>query len=401
MNIKLWTFVHKWTSLVCTVFLLMLCVTGLPLIFHEEIDHLSGEVEAPAMAADTPAASMDSITAAASKQRPQDVIRFVSWDAEEHPNITFVTMVPSLDSPPDAGRAVLVDSRTALVLDEPEPERGFMYVMFKLHVDMFAGLPGMLFLGFMGLLFATAIISGIVLYHPFMRRLDFGTVRTKRNPRLRWLDLHNLLGVVTLAWALVVGLTGTINTLSQVILGIWQRDQMADMIAPSPYKGLPPPAQLGSLQTAIDTARRAVPDMRESFVAYPGSMFSSPHHYAIFMKGNTPVTSRLLKPALVDAETGKLTDARDMPWYVKTLLLSQPLHFGDYGGLPLKIIWALLDVITIVVLGSGLYLWLEKRKTALKASTAGPTKRRKRRPVFAKAAAKRALIARNKAEAAE
>ncbi len=174
---------------------------------------------------------------------------------------------------------------------------------------------------------------------------------------------------------------------------------MAEMIAP--YKGLPPPAQLGSLQTAIDTARRAMPDMRESFVAYPGSMFSSPHHYTIFMKGNTPVTSRLLKPALVDAETGKLTDARDMPWYVKTLLLSQPLHFGDYGGLPLKIIWALLDVITIVVLGSGLYLWLEKRKTALKASTAGPTKRRKRRPVFAKAAAKRALIARNKAEAAE
>ncbi len=387
MNIKLWTFVHKWTSLICTVFLLMLCLTGLPLIFHEEIDHLSGEVEAPVMAADTPAASLDLVTAAALKRRPQDVIRFVSWDAVEHPNITFVTLVPSLDAPPDAGRAVLVDSRTARILDEPEPNTGFMYVMFKLHVDMFAGLPGMLFLGFMGLLFATAIISGIVLYHPFMRRLDFGTIRAKRNPRLRWLDLHNLLGVVTLAWALVVGVTGSINTLSQVILGIWQRDQMADMIAP--YKGLPPPAQLGSLQTAIDTARRAVPDMRESFVAYPGSMFSSPHHYTIFMKGNTPVTSRLLKPALVDAGTGKLTDARDMPWYVKTLLLSQPLHFGDYGGLPLKIIWALLDIITIVVLGSGLYLWLQKRKATVQATTAAPAKRRKRRPAFAKAAAKR------------
>ena len=29
-----------------------------------------------------------------------------------------------------------------------------------------------------------------------------------------------------------------------------------------------------------------------------------------------------------------------MPWYVKALKLSQPLHFGDYGGMPLKIIWA-------------------------------------------------------------
>ena len=34
-----WYLVHKWTSLISTVFLLMLCLTGLPLIFHEEIEH--------------------------------------------------------------------------------------------------------------------------------------------------------------------------------------------------------------------------------------------------------------------------------------------------------------------------------------------------------------------------
>ena len=80
------------------------------------------------------------------------------------------------------------------------------------------------------------------------------------------------------------------------------------------------------------------------------------------MRGDTPLTSRLLKPALIDAETGKLTDSRDMPWYVTALFISQPLHFGDYGGMPLKIIWALLDVMTIIVLGTGVYLWLRRRK---------------------------------------
>ena len=39
-TIKAWVKVHKWTSLVCTAFLLMLCLTGLPLIFHDEIDWL-------------------------------------------------------------------------------------------------------------------------------------------------------------------------------------------------------------------------------------------------------------------------------------------------------------------------------------------------------------------------
>ena len=37
-TIRAWGWIHKWTSLVCTLFLLMLCLTGLPLIFHDEID---------------------------------------------------------------------------------------------------------------------------------------------------------------------------------------------------------------------------------------------------------------------------------------------------------------------------------------------------------------------------
>jgi uncharacterized iron-regulated membrane protein len=59
------------------------------------------------------------------------------------------------------------------------------------------------------------------------------------------------------------------------------------------------------------------------------------------------------------------------PWYVQALHLSQPLHFGDYGGMPMKILWALLDLLTIVVLGSGLYLWL--RKPGSSTASAGRT----------------------------
>ena len=38
--------------------------------------------------------------------------------------------------------------------------------------------------------------------------------------------------------------------------------------------------------------------------------------------------------------------------------MSQPLHFGDYGGMPLKILWAVMTVATTVVLSTGLYLWV-------------------------------------------
>ena len=41
-TVRLWSVVHTWTSLISTVFLLLLCLTGLPLIFHHEIDELLG-----------------------------------------------------------------------------------------------------------------------------------------------------------------------------------------------------------------------------------------------------------------------------------------------------------------------------------------------------------------------
>ena len=42
----------------------------------------------------------------------------------------------------------------------------------------------------------------------------------------------------------------------------------------------------------------------------------------------------------------------------------QPLHGGGYGGMPFKIPWAVLDLLAIVVLGSGVYLWLKKRNVS-------------------------------------
>ncbi|MDR7332479.1 putative iron-regulated membrane protein [Kinneretia asaccharophila] len=110
----------------------------------------------------------------------------------------------------------------------------------------------------------------------------------------------------------------------------------------------------------MEAAKQAVPDGKLSFIAFPGTAFSSPHHHTFFLRGNEPLTSRLVQPVLVDAKTAAVTAKPELPWYLTALLVSQPLHFGDYGGLPMQMIWALLDIASIIVLGSGLYLWLRK-----------------------------------------
>jgi uncharacterized iron-regulated membrane protein len=365
VNVRRWSWIHKWSSLVCTVFMLLLCLTGLPLIYHHEIGHLLGnDVEAPSMPANTPRADLDRVIAAGKALYPNKIMMYMSQELDE-PAVWNLTLG---DHPTDEKfKSIAIDARTARFIAEPPIEGGgFMSLMFHLHVDLFAGIWGKLFLGFMGLLLLVAIVSGVVLYAPFMRKLDFGTVRHGRTARLRWLDMHNLLGIVTLVWALVVGTTGVINTLADVLLKVWQFTEIAEMTRP--YQGQPAPTKLASMQTTIARAEAAEPGMKVGFVAFPGTPFASPHHYGVYMHGDQALTSRLYKPVLVDAQTARITARRQLPWYLKALLISQPLHFGDYGGAGLQFLWALLDVATIVVLGSGLYLWLKRGRAARTAA---------------------------------
>jgi uncharacterized iron-regulated membrane protein len=367
-TIRRWSFIHTWTSLICTAFLLMLAITGLPLIFSHEIAHLTGDApEFKEMPAGTPHLDLEQLVRSAEAHRPGDVMQYFGWD-DDDPNGVYAIMGKTAGGDPNESHSFMIDARTGEAMETPNANGGFMMIMLRLHVDMYAGLPGKLLLAFMGLLFVMAIVSGVVLYAPFMRRLDFATVRPNKSKRVRWLDLHNLIGVVTLTWAIVVGLTGVLNACADLVIAQWRTDALMTMIAP--YKDAPPLAERGPATRLIEISKATVPGAEPSFIAFPGSRFSSEHHYAVFMKGDTHLTSHLLTPVLIDAQDLHVTATLGRPWYMDALLLSQPLHFGDYGGMPMKILWAALDVLTIIVLGSGLYLWWVRRRATVAAAKA-------------------------------
>jgi len=369
-SLRIWSLTHKWTSLISTLFLLIICVTGLPLVFREEIaDFLNEDPPYAELPADAPRANLDRLVEAARARFPNELVRSVFVDDDE-PKVV-VSIAPTPDAPQKLVHSMKFDARTGDLIKETPPETqrpiGFLMLMFRLHLDLFAGLPGELFFAFMGLMFTTAIVSGVVLYAPFMRKLDFGTVRVDKTRRIKWLDLHNLLGAVTIAWGLVVGLTGILNELSKPLFAIWQVSDVAPML--KSYQGKPLVTRTSSLQEAYDKVQQRLPGRVLTSATFPTVLADrgSPHHFVIWTKGAEPLTSRLFTPVLVDAETGAITSVLELPWYLKALEVSRPLHFGDYGGMPLKIIWALLDIVTIIVLISGLYLWLAKRKAPAEA----------------------------------
>jgi uncharacterized iron-regulated membrane protein len=358
-TLRKWSVVHKWTSLICTLFLLMLCITGLPLIFRHEIDAmLDGGPAKPTRSEQAAPASLDIAAGNAQRALPGQFIQAFFWDHDDPTELSFV-LAPTPGAHPTQNRTLRVDAMSGEVMSEAKTRERFTYFLLRLHTDLFLGLYGKLFLGVMGLLFVVATVSGVVIYGVSMRKLSFGTMRFDRSTLLRWLDLHNLLGIVTVAWVMVVGITGVINTGADLVIKAWQNGQLVEMVGS--VKNRPRPQVLASVQSAVDTAQATIPSMKPFFVAYPGSLFSSQSHYIVFMHGNAPLTARLLTPVMIDAMDGRFVDSRSLPWYVSTVLLSQPLHFGDYGGLPLKIVWAVMDIAAIAILISGLYLWIARR----------------------------------------
>src|SRR5688572_2430400 len=136
--LRKWYWVHKWTSLICTLFLLLLCITGLPLIFRHELDHalgnsvelpeqvtspgqLAGSAPALAGSAPAPAVDLDSILATARAEKPGHAVQFVSRDPDE-PDAWLVSLGETVDAP-ESSAFYTFDARTgALVNDYPLDE---------------------------------------------------------------------------------------------------------------------------------------------------------------------------------------------------------------------------------------------------------------------------------------
>jgi uncharacterized iron-regulated membrane protein len=360
-NIKFWYFVHKWTSLICAIFVLLLCLTGLPLIFKAELAALSTSREPLAiLPANTPLVSLDTLTAISHTMYPGQSINYVSLDTDEP--LVYIGMT-SLDTSQNY-HWLKFDARTAQVIEESKqsPEQGltFLSVMSGLHRNLLAGQGGYWLLGLMCLVFLFALISGVALYGPFTKTVPFGTVRSGV-PRRIWMDWHKLLGMITFIWAGILSVTGILLVVYGPVYDLWQQTVLPQALAT--YQGQSTPLQLSSLQQVVNTVENTLPDQEIVSIDYPNETSVSPHHYFIWTTGTTPLTAYLHTPTLVDAATGEFAVTLPFPWYMKFMRLAGALHYyGNHDGLLLKILWALLDILTIAMLVSGIYAWLLKFK---------------------------------------
>lgn len=368
-SLRIWYTIHRWSSLICTLNLLLLCLTGLMLIFHDDIDDMLGQGHHPAaqITAGKAPPSLQSLVNVAQAQHTGLTAKSIFFGDD---NLVNVRVGPPGEAKLSIGKSIQFDGvsgeRSTTVLGE-----GVSAFILNLHVNLFLGLPGQLFMGVMGIIFVLSMISGLILYAPFMRKLAFGLLRFGKSTRVVNADFHNLFGIVVMVWALVVGLTGTFLSFSPLIIGIWQKTELQHLIATLPG---PTPTRLMTLDRVVDAAKAAVPGKDVAYVFYPGTEYSTGRHYGVVLRGHTELEKRVYTITMIDATDASVSAVRGMPWYLQVLLLSGPFHFGDYAGRPLQILWALLTIMTAGATVTGFVVWLKRHRRGVAATAAEPAR---------------------------
>lgn len=355
---RLCLWLHRWTGLVATPFFLILCLTGSILIFKDEVDVLLGDVP-PARAAAAPSLSLEALVETARARQPGLEPMFVAIPAKA-PDRAFIGLRPPGAVEFEDSRPALLERATGAPMAFTNPRSTVTGFLLELHAKWFAGTPGELFGGFIATLVLICLVTGVVIHAPYVRRLLFGTVRRGRGTRIVQLDLHNLIGVVILGWAVLVTVTGICLAGGHLLLHHWQDTELREMAGHAEA----PAASPVSVDVAAAAARQALPETVLDFAIWPGTELSSPRHFTFLMFRTRPYNKALFDVVLVDAGTGEVAAARPLPPYLQIVLLSGPLHFGNYGGLPLKIFWLASAWATLFITGNGAWLWWRRRRGA-------------------------------------
>lgn len=257
----------------------------------------------------------------------------------------------------------LADETGQLVTREAAPWSEFIG---ELHMQLH--LPrawGLYLVGLTGVALLSSLISGL-LSHPRIFK-DAFALRWGGSRRLQEADLHNRLGVWGLPFHLVVTLTGALLGLSTLIIGV---------LALAAYDGdrEQAVAEIFGPRASEDETAAPLPDIAAMIASIqqtePDSVFSSAAIEHIGTAGQLVRLGMHRPDSISFNETYHFNAAGERigadgqsgatgRWILGAI---QPLHFGWFGGLPVKLLYAVLGLALTIVTHSGVVIWLARRR---------------------------------------
>lgn len=247
----------------------------------------------------------------------------------------------------EAERTFIADPATgALIREDATPVTDFLVT---LHTHLHLPNPfGIYIVGLIGVFSAALVISGTLAHARVFK--DMFRLRRGGTVRVENADLHNRIGTWALPFHLVNSLTGAFLGLSGLILGVlaviaYDGDTdraAAAVLGPQPVLDTPP-AALTPVAGTITAIERDNPGAVVRFIGIQRPATAGQVGFIdASMPGELAVAERwhIGSDGTITGKAG-LTDGSLAKQVFAAIT---PLHYGNFGGLPVKILWALLGL---------------------------------------------------------
>jgi uncharacterized iron-regulated membrane protein len=317
--------IHKYTGFIFAAYLIVVCVSGAVLLLLENAIPEFRDYPSLRVPAGPHKASLDAMLASVESAHPGKRVYHVLESCEPGCSYDF--------SMQDGGRRLdaLVDPYSGRVLETVVWQNTAVGELYALHGSLYAGDAGETINATAGLSLVVLGVTGLWLW-PGWRRF-------------RWtaFQVHTTTGVIAAAFLLV-----------------WACSAAAQVFWPDPPEPIP------SL-TGTARAMRLDSLVPRAAAALPGdvTMIYPPDRGVVVVRKRVPGDPDPYgySYVVVDASTGALVqiyDARRFPFLWKLRTAAYAVHIGSYGGIPLRLVYAIAGCAPAVLFVSAFFMWLRK-----------------------------------------
>ncbi len=348
---------HRWFGLGLSLFWLLQISAGVILIFAQEIEDLAIGAAPAASAVDIDALS-------------HSLMRLSAYDDTFHPHSVFRRDGPLggfdvyLEDAAERTDVIRLDGKGIPLSRRPYDHNYGDMTLIRLigafHQELFQGRTGTFIMGASGLMLIITLLMGLSLAWPQAgqwRAVLFP--RRMHQPAAQWRAWHRALGLWGIGLALVTISAGVLQAYVDPILELFPADTdviiMPAPVAVRPIVDAPGIASAihialdrhpGAIFSAVRLPEAATPWYRVRLIV-PGDLYRLVGQTVVEL---TPEDGHILADRTLEMRSfgTRLTD------------LFYPIHTGEAGGLPGRLIAALIGIWALVMIGLGIGQWYLK-----------------------------------------
>lgn len=352
-----WRQLHTWGGLVLGWLLMPVFVTGTLAVFAPELSRwMQPELPLRAVSA---AEALDRAVAFLQQEAPIARNWRIAWPHEREQELAVYW---------DQGQGqqtALLDPLTGAPLQVRETLGGHLFVDF--HYQLLAGKTGLWLVAVAGLALLLALITGILIHARIFK--DFFTFRPAAGGHKAWLDGHNLSGVITLPFLLMIAYSGVSLSFGNLYPAALERlfngnegalrgAVVRNLARPASGEAAPLHLPLSSY-LLIAEQQFGTGNSTMVRVSHPGDR----HANVEVMRSADRQLALVAHRLSFDGVTGQLLSGQDdfRPLTIAFRAMAG-LHVGHYGGMTPAWLYFICGTAGTVLIASGLILYPLKRR---------------------------------------